>query len=276
MHREHLPSIYSLFVAIAIVLVPAIPAGALEKPGENLNEVGVSTERGAQIDLSLKFTNSTGSELALSEIGNPDRPKIIIPVYYHCPRLCGLLLGGVKTLLNELQLQIGSDYDVLTVSFNPHEGTALARKRKQEFTAGFTGLGDAQTGWHFLTGSAENVNPLMLQLGFNYKPDGSDFAHTAAIFLLTPEGKISQYFTGVTFSAFDTKLALIEASESKIGSTLDHVLLFCFRFDPSIGKYTWAAFGVMRAGGIITLVLLIVLFYRLWSNDHNKRKHMSG
>ena len=113
------------------------------------------------------------------------------------------------------------------------------------------------------------IDQLMKQIGFNYRPDGEEFAHTAAMILLTPNGQISQYFTGIDFSPWDTKLALVEASQGSIGSALDHALLYCFRFDPTKGKYTWAAFGIMRAGGVLTLVFLVGLIFLLARREKN-------
>lgn len=225
--------------------------------------MGLSTSLGQPVDLGLEFTDSEGQKVRLKELSLKQRPLIIVPVYYSCPRLCGLLMSGVRDLLNQIELKIGQDYSVIAVSFNSEDRPEQAARRKLQYTKDFKGHGDLAAGWHFLVGEQDQIDLLMNQIGFNYRPDGKEFAHTSAMILLTPNGEISQYFTGIDFSAWDTKLALIEASQGNIGSALDHALLFCFRFDPSKGKYTWAAVNVMRAGGVLTLVLLVALIVTL-------------
>jgi len=243
----------------------------LENPGEGLKEVGLSTELGKSVDLDLVFTDSSGKELALRDLVIKDRPTVIVPAYYECPRLCGLLLSGVRDLLNDLKLKLAEDYQVLTVSFNPKESSGDASKRARVYRESFTGKGDVSSGWRFLVGKEAQIKALMNQIGFNYRKDGKDYAHTAAIIVLTPKGNISQYFTGINFSAWDLKLALVEASRGYIGSAFDHVLLFCFRFDPTKGKYTWFAFNMLRAGGAFTLLFLGLLMYVLWRKERFRK-----
>ncbi len=259
-------SLNNLLITACYVITLLSPGAlsALEKPGEELQDVGLATELGAQVDSSLTFTNSSGKKVTLGELVSADRPTVIVPAYYDCPMLCGLLLNGLTKLLNKVEdLKLGSDYQVITVSFDHTETPELAAEKKELFTGKFTGQGDAKHGWHFLVGSEENVKALMDQIGFYFKEDKDEFAHTAVIMILTPGFKISQYFTGINFPAWDFKLALVEASQGSIGSAIDHVLLYCFRFDPTKGKYTWVATGVMRIGGAITLILLGLLIFVL-------------
>ncbi|RMG41020.1 MAG: SCO family protein [Candidatus Dadabacteria bacterium] len=241
---------------------------AIERPGEELKSVGLTTELGTQVDLGISFTDSNGKAVALRELLLENRPLVIVPVYYKCPRLCGLLLNGVTELLNKLTLSPGKDFSIVTVSFDSSEGPDLARKKKQRFVSLLNDkTGEKSSGWHFLVGKEPQIETLMNQIGFHYKRDNGDFAHTAVIMILTPRGKISQYFTGVRFPVRDVRLALVEASEGNIGTVLDHVLLYCYRFDPLKGRYTWAAFGIMRAGGVLTLLLLGGLVLRLWLKE---------
>lgn len=248
----------------------SVPALALEKPKEKLESVGLATERGDSVDLSLTFTDSDGTTKTLGELVAGTKPIILIPAYYSCPRLCGLLLKGVSELLNKIDLTLGEDFRVVTVSFNTREEAADAHRAQETWRSRFQGKGDALA-WHFLVGDSKNVDPLMEQIGFRYLPDGKEFAHTAAIMLLTPSGEISQYFTGISFPTWDVRLALIEASRGEIGTAFDQVLLYCFRFDPTKGKYTWFAFNVVRAGGAITLILLAGLIFVLWRRDGSGR-----
>lgn len=241
---------------------------ALEDPGTQLQEVGLVTELGRQVDLSLQFTDAEGKERKLSEFFTPGRPVIIVPSYYNCPRLCGLVLDGVVELLNQLEMELGTDFQVLTVSFAPSDLPEHARLIRDKFYARFDGgKQEAAKGWEFLTGEAEPVEIFMEQIGFKYIPDDDDIAHTAAIMLLTPEGEISQYFGGIAFPKFDVRLAIVEASEGKVGSALDQILLFCFQFDPIHGRYTLFAMNLVRLVGALTLVGILGLLWNLWSKD---------
>ena len=255
------------FIPLFLIFQPffwASVSHGLEKPGENLKEVGLSTELGRVLDLSLEFKNENAEVHPLRSYLKSDKPNIIIPAYYDCPRLCGLLLEGVKELLPKLKLSLGDDYRVVTISFNPLDTPESAREVRAKFADSLTAeIGD-RSEWLFLSGTQENIVPLMKQLGFHYKEDKGEFAHTAAIFVATPAGTISQYFGGISFPFRDVRLSLVEAGEGQIGTVLDQVLLYCFRFDPSEGKYTWAAFSVMRAGGGLTFLFLagLILYLR--------------
>ena len=243
---------------------------ALEKPAEDLQEVGLDTELGSKVDLGLTFTNTKGESKTLKEFTVTGKPIVITPVYYDCPRLCGLLLNGATKLFNELNLKFGEEYEVLTVSFNDREKPHLAEKRESEYKARLTKAGAVKEAWNFLYGDKENISVLMRQIGFKYLRDKDDFAHTAAIIILTPQGEISQYFTGIEFSAWDVRLALIEASQGKVGSLLDHILLYCFRYDHAEGKYTWAVFNIMRVLGIVSILILVGVVF--WATRAKKLK----
>ncbi len=258
------PKVFSIIIALSLhIFSISLTCHALEKPGTELEEVGIAPILGNRVDLDLNFIDSDGKSSRLGELVAAGKPIVVIPAYFGCPRLCGLLLDGVSDLLSELTLKIGQDFTILTASFNVSEMPADALKRGKSYWSKQSDPEASRLGWRFLTGDSANVTALMNQIGFKYKPDGKDFAHTAAIVILTPEGEISQYFTGVSFSAFDTRLALVEASKGNIGTPLDHVLLYCFRFDQSIGKYTWAVFNLMRAGGILTVLALGGLIFYL-------------
>lgn len=236
---------------------------AIENPAEVLNtEVGIFTELGKKVDLNRVFTSSSGEQKALRDFMLPEKPVLIVPVYYKCPRLCGLVLDGVVQLLNELALTLGSDYAVLAIGFDPRETPADAAKVRGGFIERLAArAAPGAEGFKFLLGDADQVAGVMAELGFRYKLDGADFAHSAAVMILTPGGEISQYFTGIQFPAWDVRLALIEASQGKIGSAIDHFLLFCFRFDPLQGKYLWAVEAVLRIGGAVTLLGLGAVYW---------------
>ncbi len=238
-------------------------AHAIERPEEVLNkEVGVYTQLGTKVDLNRMFTDRFGERKALRGFALPDKPILIVPVYYKCPRMCGLILDGVVNLLNQMTLQLGGDFSVLAVSFDPLETASDAQGAWVKFNERLNA--DAARGreaFRFLVGSDDDVARLMEELGFKYLREGKDFAHSAAVMILTPTGEISQYFTGIQFSPWDVRLALIEASKGKVGSAMDHFLLYCFRFDPLQGKYTWAVEGVLRVGGALTLLGLGLVYF---------------
>ncbi|RME57420.1 MAG: SCO family protein [Candidatus Dadabacteria bacterium] len=240
----------------------ALPVNALEHPGEKLQKVGIKNKRGEKINLNLNFKTSEDKNVKLKDIILPNRPFIVVPVYYSCPHLCQFTLSAVRKLINNLTLNIGKDYNVITVSFNDKEAPQDALNVKNTYTA--QGLPVLKKGWYFLTGKKPQINQLMSELGFNYLPDGKEFAHTAAIYILSPNGLISQYFTGIDYSSRDVRLSLVEASKGSVGNVLDQVLLYCYRFDPLKGKYVWVAFGVMKTGAILTLIFFAVLFFYLF------------
>lgn len=253
-----------LFAAVLFALtVLVIRAHAIERPEEVEKKVGVFTQLGAKVDLSRKFTDSTGETKSLREFAPEGKPILIAPVYYRCPRLCGLLLDGAYSLLNELSLKLSHDYTVLVVGFNPVETPADARKVMDKFNSRLQGEATVdRSGVKYLVGSEENIAGLMSEIGFQYMKDGDDFAHSAALMILTPSGEISQYFTGIDFPAWDVRLSLIEASRGAVGTAIDHLLLYCFRFDPLQGRYTWAVVGLLRVGGVLTLLgLAAVIFF---------------
>lgn len=251
---------------LLIFFAPALAAG-VENPGENLKPLELTTELGDTVAGDTTFLNQEGEEVRIAELV-ARKPTILVPAYYTCPRLCGLLLTSVQELLEKLTLSLEEEYQVVTISFDPEDTPERARTQFEKFAAAMEGAGN----WHFLSGEEEDIYPLMKSIGFKYFEDKGEFAHTAAIFILTAEGRISQYFTGLQFSPRDVRLALVEASSGQIGSALDQVLLYCYRFDPTKGKYTMAAFNVVRAGGAVALVFLVGLIFRLRMKERADRK----
>ncbi|MCB0328467.1 MAG: SCO family protein [Bdellovibrionales bacterium] len=263
------PIFFTLLLLLEFGVFLGVECRALEKPGENLKEVGLTTKNGELVDLSYTFVNQDGEVRTLGSYFSEERPTILVPAYYDCPRLCGLLLKGVSELLPRIGLNLGTDYNVVTVSFNPKDDADSAGEVASRYRAQIADSAGNNDDWAFLAGDNDNIVPLMKQLGFHYKEDRGEFAHTAAIFILAPNGMISQHFTGISFPFRDVRLSIVEASKGEVGTLLDHALLFCFRFDPTEGKYTLAAFNVMRAGGLITLVTLAGLI--VWLRMRERR-----
>jgi protein SCO1 len=246
----------------------AASSEAIEKPETELSKSGIDTKQGQKINLDLSFTNALGEKKSLKELIDNKKPIILVPVYYGCPRLCGMLLGGVTKLLRDLDLRLSEDYQVVTLSFDDTEGFELAKKKSEKYYSDLSLSADQTQSWNFLVGDSENIHSLMSQIGFRYFKDKDEFVHAATIIILTPQGEISQYFTGVEFSPWDVRLALIEASQGKIGSIVDHILLFCFRYDHLKGKYIWAVSNFIRAGGAISLLFLIAVV--IWASRRSR------
>lgn len=246
-----------LLLCIFFVSLTRYPAHATERPETVPDTAAIKEYLGETIDLELKFTDENGEEKTLRDIVPTERPAIIIPVYFNCPRMCPLLLGHVRKVVNELDLEIGKDYDLLSVSFDSSDTPTLAKSKKEEYLP-------KKSGWHFLTGEQDHIDSLMKQVGFGFSKDGNDFIHTAVMVVLSPQGKITRYFYGFKPEVKQLRLALVDASEGKIGETLERIFLYCFRYDHTSGQYTLAIMNVIRVislGILLVLVITLVTFY---------------
>jgi protein SCO1 len=230
-------------------------------------EIGIDQKLNQQIPGDLQFKDEFGNNVTLGKYFNGKKPLVLTLVYYECPMLCTEVLNGLLKAVNDINLQMSNDFDVLTVSFDSKETPPLASAKKAAYVRAYRHDG-ANNGWHFLTGTQQSIDKLTKVTGFRYAydPKSDLFAHGAAIIVLTPQGKISHYFYGVEFSARDLRLALVEASHGKIGTATDQILLFCFHYDPTEGKYSAYALNFVRLGGIITIICLGLFIVR-----HRKR-----
>jgi len=231
-----------------------------------LLNVGFEPPLNGQIPLDLPFREETGREVRLGEYFGQKKPVLLALVYYGCPMLCNQVEQGVVGSLKMLSFNAGREYDVVFVSFDPRESPDMAGQKKQ---AALTHYGRPETaaGWHFLTGSQESVDALTKSANFRYSFDSKSgiFAHASGIMLLTPDGRISRYFYGVEYPSRDVRLGLVDASAGKIGNPIDHLLLYCFQYDPSAARYSTAILRIVRLGGIATIVALgagILIFRR--------------
>lgn len=225
---------------------------------EALDGVGITQYLDETIPLDLQFVDEHGNAVTLADFVNGDKPVIITMNYYRCPMLCSLTLNGLTTGMNDMQLTLGSDFDVVTVSVNPKEKPPLALKNQEGYLRHYDREG-AEEGWHFLTGEQESITTLADALGFGYVFDEEtgEYLHTASIMFLTPDGRISRYMNDVRFLPRDLRFALVEASEGKIGSLIDTFLLFnCYQYDPDSNSFTPSAWKLMRMAGVLTLILL--------------------
>lgn len=272
-----------ILAAVSVAILMSFPAfgqgmtqGIMSPPANvrppGLRNVGIEQHLNEQIPPTLMFRDETGKAVQLGDYFGK-KPMILNLVYYQCPMLCGEVLSGLESSLRVLKFDVGKEFDVLTVSFDPKETPEMAVSKKAEFLKRYGRPGAAQ-GWHFLTGPPASIAALTKAAGFQYQYDAKtgQFAHATAIMVLTPEGKIAQYYYGVEFAPKDLRLGLIQASENKIGTVVDQLLLYCYHYDPDTGKYGAIISRVLQlAAGATMLILgtLLVVLFRLGSMaDH--------
>ena len=255
------------FAAVVLLAIPGLvraqgPAGVAPAPGEAsgakpgiLSRIAIEQRLNAQVPLDIPFVDETGRHVRLGDFFGK-RPVILALVYYECPMLCTQVLNGLVTALGVMNFEPGREFDVVAVSFNPKEGPGLASQKKANYLERY-GRAHTAPGWHFLTGTEPSIRRLTDAVGFKYEFDSriQQFAHGAGIEVLTPRGTISRYFYGIEFSARDIRLGLIEASEERIGSAIDDVLLFCYHYDPATGKYGAAVLRLVRVAGVATVLV---------------------
>ncbi|CAN5495981.1 SCO family protein [soil metagenome] len=241
---------------------PAASAGdpAAARPGI-IGRIGIDQKLDEQVPLDLVFTNESGEDVRLGDYFGK-RPVLLALVYYECPMLCTQILTGVVTTLGVMDFTVGREFDVVAVSINPREGPMLASQKKKTYVDRY-GRPGSESGWHFLTGREESIAALADAVGFRYEFDKEtgQYAHGAGIEILTPKGVISRYFYGIEYSARDLKFGIMEASEGRIGSAIDQVLLLCFHYDPATGKYGAAALTAVRVGAVATIAAFLSFLF---------------
>jgi protein SCO1 len=246
------------------------PPANVRPPG--LKNVGIEQHLNEQIPPALTFRDETGKAVRLGDYFGK-KAMILNLVYYQCPMLCGEVLSGLNSSLRVLKFDVGKEFDVLSVSFDPKETPEMAAAKKMEYLRRY-GRPGADAGWHFLTGPAPSIDALTKATGFQYQydPKSGQFAHATAILVLTPEGKIAQYYYGVEFAPKDLRLGLIQASQNKIGTVVDQVLLYCYHYDPDTGKYGAIISRVLQlAAGATVLILgtFLIVMFRMESRAHH-------
>ncbi len=224
-----------------------------------LNNVGIDQKLNEQIPFDAVFKDEQGSEVKLGGFFGK-RPVVLSLVYYSCPMLCTQVLNGMLSAFRQVSFNIGDQYEVVTVSFDPRETPELAAAKKQTYVKGYNRAG-AEASWHFLTGDEANIKRLTNAVGFRYVWDQqtNQFAHASGIMVLTPEGKLARYFYGIDYPPRDLRLGLVEASQNKIGTPVDALMLYCYHYDPATGKYGAVVMNIMRLAGGVTVVLIVGL-----------------
>ena len=269
-----------LAIAGVALIVPPVQAqkfDKLQQPGtlppgvrpRQLEGVGVEEKLGNPIDLSLQFIGENGYPVALSEFFHKGHPVILNLVYFTCPMLCTLVLNGETEAMRAIPWTPGKEYEIVTISIDPQDNFDTARKKKAEYLASYD---RPAAGWHFLVDKDGDAKKLAEMVGFHYRYDEriQQFAHPAAIMILTPEGRMARYLYGVRYSPRDIRFALAEASEGRTTMAVEKILLFCYHYDPTVGSYTLFAMNLMRAGGVVAVLLLAS--YILWMLKMEKQR----
>lgn len=231
-----------------------------------LKNVGIDQKMGAQVPIELPFEDEAGRPVTLRQYLG--KPVILALVYYQCPSLCNMVLNGVLRSVKNLKMTAGDEFDVVAVSFDPRETPEMAAAKKATYVKGYGRPGAAE-GWHFLTGSQASSKTLAEAVGFHYAfdPVTNQYAHGSAIMLLTPEGKVTRYFYGIDYPARDVRFGLEEASNRRIGSPVDAVLLYCYHYDPANGKYGLVIMNALRLAGLVTVVALATFMIVMFRHD---------
>lgn len=270
-HKVNLP--LRLAVLSLLFICSKGSAQMIESNNSDLDRIDIQERLGEKVGQEHLFTNDLGKEVRFGDYLNQGRPIVLMLGYYRCPMLCNLVFNGVADVVNQMEWNPGEKFQILTVSINPEENYELARSKKENYLSSIK-REIPETGWDFLVGEEEHSAKLADEIGFKYFYDAEtgEYAHAAAVYVLTEEGIISRYLYGIQFNKTDMKLALLEASEGKIGNTIDRLILYCYRYDPDAGGYVLLASNVMKLGGAVALLLLAFLIAMLWWGERLRKR----
>ena len=267
-HEGGLPA-WACALFVAIFSLPATFAQTLDRPPtpKVLEGIGIEQRLNAPIPLNTQFTDESGHQVRLGDYFGR-RPVMLALVYYRCTMLCSYILSGMVSGLRPLSLRPGRDFDVVAISIDPAENSQLAAAKRASYVHSYSSTAGPE-GWHFLTGGEKDIRAVADAVGFHYRydPKTQVFLHASGIMVLTPDGHVSRYLYGVEFTPKDLKLGLMEASGNRIGSAADQILLLCYHYDPSTGKYGAAVMNLLRAAAALMLGTLIVSLALLFRKD---------
>jgi protein SCO1/2 len=237
-----------------------------------LNNVGLDQKLNNPLPLDATFRDERGNPVVLKQFFN-GKPAILTLVYYQCPMLCTEVLNGLSSAIAPLKYDLGKDYQIITISIDPTETPAIAEAKKEKYIQRY-GRAGAGEGWHFLTGDKPNIDAVASAVGFRYAYDANikQYAHPSTIMLVTSDGHVAQYYTGIEYEPKDLRLGLTEASDNKIGTVVDRALLFCYHYDPTQGRYTPKIMMVVRAGGVLTVAAMGLMLFALMRGEKHKRE----
>lgn len=238
---------------------------------EILHDIGLDQRLKAQVPLDLPFYDAAGKAVQLGDYFQ-DKPVILTLADVDCPNLCPLVLEGLVKAMRVLRLDLGEDFDVVTVSIDPRDTPALATAAKQGYLQRYGGS-HATAGWHFLTGEPDAISHLAQTVGFRYTYDRQQeqYAHASGLMVLTPQGRVAQYFYGVAFPPRDLRLGLVEASQNTIGSPIDQLILMCYHYDPMSGQYSFIILPSIRLAGLVTVACLAAFMGVMIRRDRRRK-----
>lgn len=221
-----------------------------------LKDVGIDQRLNEQVPLDAVFKDDQGREVRLGEYFK-GKPVVLALIYYSCPMLCNQVLNGMLSSVRQVSFNAGEEYQIVAISFDSRETPELATAKKQTYVKAYN-RASGNAGWHFLTGDDANIKRVTDAVGFRYKWDDqtNQFAHASGMFVLTPEGKLARYFYGIEYRPRDVRLGLVEASQSRIGTPVDTLMLYCYHYDPKTGKYGPVVMNIMKVAGVITIGLI--------------------
>ena len=239
-----------------------------------LKKVGVDEKLSDKLDFDLTFFNEEGSEVKLGSIFHDDKPVFFMLNYYSCNTLCSAQLNGILKGLKDLDWKPGKEFRILTVSIDPDEDSKLAKEKKASY---IEALENPSAEWHFWVGKEKNIKALADAVGFRYAydPVAKQYAHPAVTFFISGDGTISRYLYGLTYTARDIKFSLIETTQGRVGSPVEKILMSCFSYDTTLGKYTPTAFGIMRLAGVVSLFFISIFSIVMWRREFFRKDRLN-
>ncbi len=243
-------------------------------PATELSGVDIVEHLGGSLPREAAFRDTAGNAVHLGDYFDGKRPTLLVFAYHTCPMLCSLVLDATVRTLNQVAWTVGQEFDVVSISIDPHDTPETATRKRGQVIASYPRAAGATAGWHFLVGDETNIRKVTDAVGFQYRYDErqKQYAHPAAIYLLTPEGHMARYLYGIQYPPNDVHLGLIEASEGRSVSTTDRILLYCYHYDPQGKHYSIVAMNVMRLGGVVTLGALGTFLTIMWARERVRRK----
>jgi protein SCO1/2 len=278
-----------VFLALAVALACSLTMGAGDARAQTWKEqsggiqnqtppelqgVDIVEHLGGQVPRDAMFRDSDGKTVALGDFFDGKRPTLFVFAYHTCPMLCSLVLDATVKSLNDVSWTVGREFDVVSVSIDPKDTPETATKKRAQVVASYPRARGDTAGWHFLVGDEDNIRKVTDAIGFEYRYDArqKQYAHPAAIYLLTPEGHVARYLYGIQYDPGDLRLGLLEATEGRSISSTERLLLFCYHYDPQGKRYSLVAINVMRLGGAVTLLLIGGLLTIMWVRERRRRK----
>lgn len=262
-----------IFSLVWLLMISFSVASNISVASDRLDGVGVTEKLGNYISMDTRFFNEHGEEVEIGSLLNNGRPAVLALVYYECPLLCNLILNGLATAVSQLQWTPGNQYDIITVSISAKETPEMAREKKQAYIHSL-GRPEIEQGWHFLTGTEDQIRKLADEVGygFTWDEETQEYFHGSTLIFLSSSGMVSRYLHGIDYPEFDMRNALFDAANGRIGNTIERMVLFCFQYDANSGSYIPVAINIMKLGGAFTLLVLGLFLGILWFRDFRDKR----